>query len=74
MRLRPEIKRTGSTGSFIRFNNDINLYELVGTEHVTQTEVGAGRVEYIEKQVVIKTGPKEACIELDKQMFPEKYF
>ena len=63
-----------SISSFIRFNEKINLYELVGCQYITDTEIGAGRVEYIERQVVIKCGPKELCIELDKKMFPEKYF
>jgi len=74
MKRNGEILERSSTYSFIRFNDKVKLHELVGCENIIKSEIGTGRAEYIDKQVVIHTGCKESCLELDKKMFPEKYF
>ena len=74
MKKKGEILTRTSRYSFIRFNDKIKLHELIGCEHITKSEIGADRVEYIDKQVVIHTGSYRSCLEIDKSMFPEKYF
>ena len=56
MKRNGEILERSSTYSFIRFNDKIKLHELVGCECITKSEIGAGWVKYIDKQVVIHTG------------------
>jgi len=72
--IKKETKITDSYSSFIHYNDDIKLYHLVGCQLTTIQEKGSGIVTYKNKRVIICTGSKEKCIELDKRMFPEKYF
>lgn len=59
--------------TWIRFNDDINLYELVGCACFRDKEEEPRM--YIEEEInVIHTGSKESCIELEKKLSPKKYF
>ena len=69
-----KIKERVYRGGFIRFNNEIGIYELIGCELITRSKIGSDRVEYIEKQVRIHAGSKQSCIGLEKTMFPENHF